>query len=639
MWSPSSRTGLNLFKRKFAAHALALTALTCCLPALAADVANTGAAGANGASGLHGKPGGSGGDGQATLLSSDHLNTASAAGGIGGNGGSSFLIFPSGAGGKGGKATVDLQSAGQADFEEDTDGSAIATAIGGAGGNGGAGGAAQARGSAGEHPDLFNNTPNFSLLVNATGGKGGNGLNGGAGGASTATGNFIAPSDQATVQTTSLGGAGGSAILQGGKGGSAIAHSQYDSGGQPAFNHSNAIAIGGNGGGSSSGRNGNGGAAIATADGKRASRGEGVQVEATAKGGASGGTVNPLSPRGNGGDAYATATAAAFNLPTDASATSTAQGGDGVARGGNAVASAVSSAPVGGTAHAQATGGAGKNAGAAIATSTATNDDGFGTPMASATAISQGSFVRKVDVQAAITEPFTPEPDRFFAGTVYAQARVGDTTGILAAAPNATQNPGLVARASAPTAAEASVALAGNTTVAQTFAAGSVWALGDFGTVNSGDSAGTPVTNIFENIHATSSYTFDISGIGNPQQLTSQHLWLGLLDSDLPADSIGNFHFSIAGGGQALFDHDFTGSDFLNFFDDRVFDLGSWAALAGADGLLQLDVAFAGDVSGIEFALGTNGNAVPEPSMLMLFGAGLVGLLMARKRSPTVRLQ
>jgi hypothetical protein len=615
--------------------------------AFAEEIIDTGAPGTNGASGFLGKPGANGGSGHVAINSTDIDNAITASGGKGGNGGAGLLLLPGGKGGAGGAGTAQLVSGGQ-DFPPDSEisSSGKVTAAGGDGGNGGAGlikgdggggGAAQAAGTESGNADVFGTTPVFSLLVNAAGGKGGSGLNGGAGGGSAASSLFTAVNGGATVVGTALGGAGGNATLKGGKGGNASAESSYDAVGQPSDNSVTAKAIGGTGGTSGLGLNGNGGTATAAARGSHASRGGEIVVSAEAVGGNSGQTINPLASRGNGGDAFAEATAAARNLPVDATALSKATGGDGMLRGGNAVATAIQSSAVGGNnASADASGGSGKAAGAAIATASASNDDGFGITTSISAAHYAGKFVRAVNVTARTSEAFRPQD--FVPGVAYTQARVGDTSGLLASAPAPTDAHGVAARAAAPAAAEAHAALADNPTAATAFAGGSVWGIGDFSGRSIAEGEDGHLFEAFDSLTAISSYTFDISAIANPQ-----HLLLGLLDSDLAGDSIGNFHFSVAGEGTTFFEHDFGGADFLSFFDDRVFDLGTWANLVGTDGLLNLDVAFSGYVPEIEFAFGAGAAGVPtavsEPSALALLLAGTLGLLLSRNRQALAGLR
>ncbi|MDB6061952.1 MAG: hypothetical protein JWM78_2055 [Verrucomicrobiaceae bacterium] len=611
----SNRTAPTRLNATCCALALAIAAVS--LPTWATDASDTGNPGANGASGIIGKKGGNGAGAQTNLVTVDYFNTATATAGKGGNGGNSFPLLPGANGGNGGTAKAALQSGGQQyNYDHDVVSSSV-NASGGDGGNGGSGllpgnggtgGAAHATGAdtGGVVPEDFS-APAVLVDVNAAAGNGGSGRNGGAGGASTAAASLSgSPASPGSVDATARGGAGGNALLSAGKGGAATATTVYNNGGFPSDDFAGATAIGGNGGTSTTGLNGNGGNASATASGTHSARDLELTIEAHATGGNSGTNGNL---RGNGGDAYASASGHAENVAA-ATPSAVAQGGNGVVRGGNAVANADATSDfMFASATAAASGGAGQHAGAAVATATSTVP--FLSNGVTASANYAGDFVRNVTAfggSFSLDNPVTT--------TLYAQARAGDTSGLL---PLATAKPsetnGFVT-AVAPTQAEAAATLAGNPTIASAFAGGSVWGIGAIGNATGADSFG-----------AGSSFTFDISDIANPQ-----HLLLGLFDSNLPSDSTGDFHFSISGEGTTLFDRDFTGADFLTYFDDRVFDLGNWASLVGADGLLDLDVSFSGFAPEIQFAVGQKASAVPEPTTLALAVAGLFGIFIARRR-------
>ncbi|MDB6061947.1 MAG: hypothetical protein JWM78_2050 [Verrucomicrobiaceae bacterium] len=610
-------TSFPRFNSHLSSATVALILSAAVMPAFAVDATDVGAAGAAGASGVLGKAGGNGKNSQAGLGSSDFFNNVKATGGQGGNGGSSLPLLPGGNGGKGGAASATLQTGNQ-DFPTDIEsqGAGTVAATGGKGGNGGsgllpgnggAGGAAAAQGTD-TGTTNFDSLASSSLQVDASGGAGGSGRNGGAGGASTAQSTInLQTTTGASSSATAQGGVGGNAVLSGGKGGSANADASLTAFSYPSDSYVTAVAKGGNGGNSATGLNGNGGAATATSGGDFYARDFGLTSSATAVGGASG--LGGLPLQGNGGDAIATASGSAHNAAY-INSQSSAQGGDGVLRGGNAIANASASADMFGNASAQASGGAGKQAGAAIATATVSN--GFLDTTANAVANYTGAFVRQVSARG---ETFAVENQT--ASTIYTQARVGDTSSIMTAAPAPAADTSLIARAIAPTKAEAATALAGNTTLKNAFAGCSVWGLGEFGTGG----------GLFDFNSASTSYTFDINTLADPQ-----HLWLGLLDSNLPSATTGNFHFSIAGEGTTLFEHDFTGSDFLSYFDDRLFDLGTWKNLVGSDGLFNLDVSFSGYVPKIDFAFGerAEASAVPEPSALMLIILGVLGLWISR---------
>lgn len=617
-------------------RALVLLAMAIALPAFAVDVTDSGAPGAAGVSGVIGENGGVGQDANVSFTSSDFFNSATATAGNGGDGGASVPPLLGGTGGKGGTATANLQAGNQDyPFDMEVDGGGTVTAVGGNGGNGrapvvgdgGAGGDATANGANGGSPLQSNTAPRFSLLVNAVGGQGGAGRNGGAGGSSASSGLFDPETNAGSVvSATAQGGAGGNAVLSGGNGGNARAQAQFRTGSLPADNFSTATAIGGKGGDSASGLNGNGGSAKANAGGDFGSRALGLTISATAVGGASGADSSTSSLSGNGGDAYATGLGIG-HAGASADTHAKAQGGNGVIRGGNALATADSTAEWFGYSTSEAVGGAGKQAGAAIATSIATS--GYLLTTAQATATYAGPFVRGVVVRGEVFDDFSLDGQT--TATVYTQARVGNTTSILSAAPGPGSTPGLVARAATPTAQEVATILTGNPDVASVITGGSVWGIGEIRTNNTFDTEAGTVRRVFDLSDATAAYTFDISAITDPQDL-----WLGLLDSTLPDDSIGNFHFSVAGEGNILFEHDFSGSDFLAFFDDRTLDLGSWADLVGGDGLLNIDVSFSGYVPEIEFAFGQASAAdlpdsVPEPSTFALLLAAMFASLAARR--------
>lgn len=627
------RFSTRLFSSRLLACAIASTAV----PAFAADVSDIGAPGSPGSIGLVGRPGGNGQNAGAILTSHDFFNTVAATGGKGGNGGASLLlVVPGGNGGTGGTATAHQRSANMP-FEAfvDSEGAATVTATGGNGGNGG--GLIRGDGGAGGVADAFSRVNaaaggalgSFILQstnVNGVGGKGGTGRNGGAGGNSKALAILTGPSDGSSIAARSQGGDGGAATFNGGRGGNASAVTSYDGGGQPSDNFVVSEAVGGDGGNSLLGRNGNGGHAVANASGRHGSRDLGVSVSANARGGDSGagGTALPFSQQGKGGNAFANAIAEAVNFPTSAQADAHAQGGAGVVRGGDAVASATALGPFAGSS-AVATGGAGRQAGAAVATSITSNDY-FGFVDASATATSADKFVRDVVVNASVGQDF--ETSLPVPATVFTQARTGGTSAVIARAPAPAVEPGVVARAAAgPGAAEVTASLAGNTAIAGQAATGTVWGLGDFAT-NAFDGEGG-IVNPFDSIDATTTFTFDVS------QRAPSNLWLGLLDSSLPADALGEFHFSLAGEGSTLFEQNFSGSDFLTFFDDRLFDLGAWSSLVSSDGLFDLAVTFSGVVPEIRFAFGdtTGGStSVPEPSVLVMLLTGLLGIGLARRR-------
>jgi hypothetical protein len=606
------------------------------IPVFAADVSETGASGSSGATGTVGQPGGNGQGAAVLLNNSDFLNTAIATGGQGGSGGVSLLLFvPGGNGGAGGNASVQQKSSNFPipEFESEV-GEATIAATGGDGGNGG--GLIPGNGGAGGAADALSNVdvatggPEGAILqttaVSGTGGNGGAGRNGGAGGAGTAVGTLIGQSNGSSVLTNAQGGAGGAAIINGGRGGDANATSFYSGGGQPADQFVRAEAVGGNGGNSMLGLNGDGGNAVADASGRHGSRDLGVRVTANARGGDSGTYTLPFVLQGNGGTAFASAAAESSNFPVTARADARAQGGNGVFRGGDALASASVRGPFAG-AQALAAGGAGQQAGAAIATAV-THDDYYGVIDSSATATSADKFVRSVTVNASVFQDFDAEST--VAATVFSQARAGDTSAIAALAPTPTVESGVVARAAAgPTAAEVAASLAGNPVIAAQAAAGSVWGLVDFTPVIESGEDGA--VNPYDSIGATAAFTFDVS------QRAPSNLWLGLLDASLPADAIGNFHFSLAGEGSTLFERDFSGSDFLTYFDDRLFDLGDWSGLVSSDGLFDLAVTFSGGaqemVPEIRFAFGDTvegSSAVPEPSALAMLLTGLLGIAVAR---------
>lgn len=633
LFPPRFSSRLSRTTPQLLACALALAST----PAFSADVSEAGAPGSPGATGLVGQAGGSGGDAAASLLNSDFFNTATATGGKGGNGGASLLLLvPGGNGGAGGKATAHQQS-GDLPFVafEDSPGAATITATGGAGGNGG--GLIRGNGGVGGAATALSNvdaasgegaTGAFLLQstnVSGVGGNGGTGRNGGAGGASTAAGIFFGPSDGSSIVATSQGGAGGAATFNGGRGGDATASANYNGGGQPSDNFVVSTAVGGNGGSSVLGRNGDGGNAVAEATGRHGSRALGVSVTANARGGDSGNHALPFAPQGNGGNAFASASAEAVNFPTSGQADARARGGDGVLRGGDAVANAKAVGPFA-SSQAVAAGGAGRQVGASIATAVTTNDY-FGLVGSTATATSANKFARSVVVNASVTQDF--DNGSTVPATVFAQARTGDTTAAAALAPTPAAAPGVVARAAAvPAASEVAAVLAGNPVIAGQAAVGSVWGVGDFATRNEVESE-SGIVSPFDSIDATTTFTFDVS------ERSPSHLWLGLLDSSLPSDAIGNFHFSITGESSTLFEHDFTGSDFLSFFDDRLLDLGDWSSLVSSDGLFDLAVTFSGIVPEIRFAFGDTAQqpaSVREPSALVLLLTGLFGIAWVKRR-------
>ncbi|MDB6061951.1 MAG: hypothetical protein JWM78_2054 [Verrucomicrobiaceae bacterium] len=627
------------------ASALALVlAATVSFPVFAADSTSTGAPGANG---VPGKNGSAGKGGAVNLISHDLNNSAIATAGNGGNGGVSSPKAAAGNGAKGGEAKSVLTLKGQ-NYVSDEGFVRIygtVTATGGNGGNGGlgpvlgnggAGGLANAKsldyGSSvmGDfYPDVLTQT-----TVNGVGGNGGAGKNGGAGGGST-TSNAEFTEFPSTQDTTSRGGTGGNGLNQGGNGGNAVA--AITSNKTYAETHgASALAIGGNGGDSAIGLNGNGGKATATVQAPLAVgiRGDYDPIYTTAKavGGNSGvGTVaSPGQPSGNGGDAFATAASHILvgRDSGDKFLAATAQGGNGTSRGGNAVATAINIAENYGNATSVATGGGGKIAGAAVATSTV---DSYGTDaIAAATAKFAGPFVKQVVTTASITTVNDdPEfPTLPYHETLYAQSRVGDTTNLVATTPQPVGTKYQEVKAAAPTAQEAAQFLAGNSQIQTTFTAGEVWGIGEFKTGR----------DIYGGI-ATASYVFDTK--------TAAHngdLWLGLLDATIaPHSSQNSFGFNVTSGNTTLFSRHFSATDFLTYFDDNPIDLGAWKSLVGSDGLFKLDISFAGSTSGLDFAFGNAPAAsakaaalessVPEPSALVLVCAGLLGLMISRKKS------
>ncbi|MDB6061948.1 MAG: hypothetical protein JWM78_2051 [Verrucomicrobiaceae bacterium] len=604
---------------------------------LAADATDNGAAGATGASGVIGKVGGSGQAAQAGLASSDFTNTVSTSGGKGGNGGASFPLLPGGNGGKGGAAAATLNTAGHV-FPTDASVQVIdsVTARGGAGGNGGAGLIAGKGGAGGTATANGANAGaasgetavDFASQINAIGGNGGAGITGGAGGNGNAVGSQIPGSTTASSTTTAQaqGGDGGAAVLSAGNGGDARAAVTLGVTGNPSYSTITATATGGSGGASQTGLHGNGGTASAVVSSELSSGNIGTSLSATAIGGASGSNSSAsLLLRGNGGDATATSISGNGNpAATFADSHAAAQGGAGAVRGGNAVSTASNRAFLSSEASAQASAGAGKLAGAAVATAQAISLGEGG--IATASANSAGTFVRQVTASGRSYDRGSSTP----IGT-YAQASVGNSDALLASVAPPSADATLTVHAAAPTAAQTAAALQGNSHIAGQFAGGSVWGLGS---VDAGNPTGQEESQYTFN-DASISYTLDVATIANPQ-----HLWLGLFDSNLADDSIGNFHFSIAGEGAALFEHDFSGSDFLTYFDDRIFDLGSWANLVSSDGLFNLDVSFSGYVPRLEFAVGeitSLSPSVPEPSALALILAGLLSLAMSQTKRAVSR--
>jgi len=571
--------------------------------------------------------GGAGGNALAGAVSSDYENTIQAAAGRGGEGGSSTVLLPGATGGAGGKAEARLTARDQVFTEDQIELDFLnnVTAVGGAGGNGGSGlvpgnggtgGHAIAAGTQmGTNTSSLNYPAIYDLLhVDATGGDGGVGLNGGAGGAAKAA---AAHTPAHTVGgadgvAQAQGGNGGTGVLLGGRGGTADASVVAKVGAFPSFSVEHATAVGGQGGTSSIGLHGNGGDAKAAADGTFAARDLGMDVTAKATGGDSGGGSG-FALSGKGGNAFATATGHSTNVAS-AYPNAVAQGGTGAVRGGDAVAYANGVSDfMSGSATATATGGAGPRAGVALAT--AVSENSWIANGAIATANYSGGLVRNV-IASGGTLAVDNGP---LLSKISAQAAIGDTQKY--AVPPPMDTTFIVSGVGAPAATVANAALAGNTQIANTLQDGTVLALGEFGT-NSG---------VYDDIHGTISYQFDAHDAG------ADHLWLGLLDADLPANSFGNFHFSVMGEGLTLFAQDFTGASFLDFFNDRVFDLGAWSTLAGSDGLFNIDVAFSGYVSDINFLFGaadtSGGHAnVPEPPALLLLGSGLLGLLSFRSR-------
>ena len=573
--------------------------------------------------------GGNGGAANAGAVSSDYVNTVTATAGSGGEGGSSTVLLPGAAGGKGGNATANLTAQGQI-FEEGGPFLVhlinIVSASGGAGGdggsglipgNGGAGGSAFAKGIETGAVDLeFYPEISDQLTVNASGGDGGRGLNGGAGGAAKASAihSPTHPIGSASGMARAQAGNGGDGLLLGGRGGNASATVTADLGGFPADTFEDAIAIGGSGGTSAIGLHGNGGDARAVADGSFSARDLGMQVTARATGGDSGGGTG-FALRGKGGNAFATAKGESLHVAF-AYPQAFAQGGAGAVRGGDAVAYAEGfSGIMGGGASATATGGTGPRAGVALATTVSENS--WLSNSATATANYSGPITRSV---AASGATFALESGSVVS-RIFAQASAGNTSAYAAPQP---ENATLTVRGiGAPSAAVTNAALASNSTIANTLQGGTVLGLGEFG---------TNVADSYDSINGTISYVFDTAG------LQADHLWLGLLDSDLPDNTFGTFNFLVTGEGQTLFERDFSGNDFLDFFNDRAFDLGNWASLVSVDGLFDLNVSFSGYVPGIDFLIGAaDGPAaqnVPEPSSLLMLMGGLLGLLLMRNIHP-----
>lgn len=591
----------------------------------ALTITNVGSPGAAGITKPAPSRGGSGGNAKAEAASSDFVNTFQATAGKGGTGGSSTMLAPGAAGGHGGGATAKLTSQGQILPDNVSDvsltNSVVATGAaggdGGAGliaGNGGAGGRGTAVGIQKGASQIPENGPVVSdtLTVNANGGAGGKGFNGGAGGAADASARHTPDHSVggAFGSATAQGGAGGDGYLLGGRGGNAHAVVKGQLSGYPSYNAEDAVAIGGRGGNSVTGQYGDGGDARASASGSFAARDLGLDITARAIGGGSGnGAANALS--GKGGNAFATASGSSSNAAY-AYPQAIAQGGAGAARGGDAVAYAKGVGVMSAGASATATGGAGPTAGVASATAVGVNS-WLGTG-ASATANYSGSLGRSVTASAStLALENGPAESRIFA-----QATAGDTAQYDAARPaNATVVRGSIA----PSTAAVNAALAGNTNIANTLQGGAVWGLGEYGT-----SGGE-----FDSIEGSISYIFDTA------DATANHLWLGLLDTDLPANTPATFHFAVAGEGQTLFEHDFSGTEFFDFFNDRAFDLGDWSALVSSDGLFDLNVSFSGYAPHLDFLLGAADlssvaefSNVPEPSSAWLLIGGLAGLLVSR---------
>ncbi|MDB6061950.1 MAG: hypothetical protein JWM78_2053 [Verrucomicrobiaceae bacterium] len=615
------------------------------------NVISTGAPGVNGQSGKNGAAG-KGVNAAVTSTNiytsayADFRTSATVTAGKGGNGGPSTAKVAAGNGAKGGdgKASVTMQNQiQQPNYPEITIHEDVSVRAGDGGdggigpvqGKGGAGGFANAK-AVDRNVDQTYSEANHTeaevvdvLSVSGVGGNGGAGRDGGAGGGSTSS-SFAATTINTQSSSSAHGGSGGNALNQGGVGGNATADVSASA---HSYNYwpegAHATAIGGNGGTSATGLNGDGGRAVATVSGGATGPhgGDPVSLNAQAIGGNSGTGLGSGLASGKGGDASATVTAISreYFRWLGAAPIAIAQGGNGVTRGGNAISSATSSADDGGIATAKASGGGGKIAGAAIATASVNNREAF-SPSVTATANFAGPFVKQV-ITSATSDPLPYDDlgDGFSnVSALYAQSRVGDTSGILAQAPQPPNSKYLSIQAAAPTSVEATQFLAGNS-LSTTFAAGEVWGIGGF-------KSGMGSSGSFS---ATASYLFDTKAVKNPDDL-----WLGVLNTNY----FGRFEFSVASGGNTVFDRSFTSAD----FNGNAIDLGDWDSLVGSDGLLKFDISFSQLSYSTDFAFGNAPAAsakaaalessVPEPSALVLFCAGLIGLAISRKKSSAARL-
>lgn len=189
-----------------------------------------------------------------------------------------------------------------------------------------------------------------------------------------------------------------------------------------------------------------------------------------------------------------------------------------------------------------------------------------------------------------------------------------------------------------PTAADVSALIQANPDVAVNFDLSGGSDLFGYASVGAGYQAGEALDSYTH----TAAFSIDASQVAE-----SQNVLVGFLDATVSGDDFGGFLMTISVGTDVLLSQ--QGDEAASadmFLDDRTYDLGSLAGLAGIDGLLELEIAFiltgAAAGQGIEFDLvfGNStlgiGAPVPLPGAVWLM---LSGLLAIRYRSRSLHRQ